>query len=204
MKVSIRLAIVGLTLVSAGGSALALARSLATAGGSRTAIQRPHRVAESPRTPRPGDLCNGGLDPLATIEIVPDVLINQAGREHVQYHSEIALRRGQKMGVAWSADLIDDRGNVVIAKLDAGTFAGQAGHVAFTRPLSTPLDDGFYSLRVRAAVTAEGEPADVVEAVQHVEVMGGRWTELDDQEWFERSRATQAFTAAELATRRVP
>lgn len=71
-------------------------------------------------------------------------------------------------------------------------------------PLSAPLGDGFYSLRVRAAVTADGEPADVVEAVQHVEVAGGRWIELDDQEWFERAQANQAFTAAELASRRVP
>jgi hypothetical protein len=204
MKVSFRLAIVGLTLVSAGGGAAALARSLAAPGESRTAIQRSHRAPESPRTPRAGDLCNGGLDPLATIDIVPDVLINQAGREHVQYHSEITLRRGQKMGVAWRADLIDDRGNIVIAKLDAGTFAGHAGHVAFTHPLGTPLDDGFYSLRVRAAVTADGEPSDVVEAVQHIEVRGGRWTELDDREWFERSQASQAFTAAELTTGRVP
>lgn len=204
MKVSFRLAIVGLTLASAGGGAVAVARSIAVPDDSRTAIQRSQRAAEPPRTPREGDLCNGGLDRLATIEIIPDVLINQAGREHVQYHSEITLQRGQKMGVAWNADLIDDRGNVVIAKLDAGASAGPAGHVAFTRPLGTPLGDGFYSLRVRAAVTADGEPSDVVEAVQHVEVRGGRWTELDDAEWFARSRASQAFTTADLTTGRVP
>jgi hypothetical protein len=70
--------------------------------GRRESYSDPATVSGGrvPQDTAPGDFCNGGLDPLATIEIVPDVLINQAGREHVQYHSEIALRRGQKMGEA--------------------------------------------------------------------------------------------------------
>ena len=201
MRPRSKLTIAGILLACAGGSAAVLAGPLATPRQTRIAIQRPARAPAAARVRQAGDLCNGGLDPLATIEIIPDVMVNIAGREHVEYHSEISLRRGQKVGVAWTADLIDDRGNTVVSKLDAGTFKGQAGHVAFTNPLKTPLGDGFYALRVRAAVAAGDEGADVVEAVQHIEVAGGRWTELTDREWSERSQANQAFTAAELAAR---
>jgi len=201
MRKRSRLAVVGVLLVSIGGGAGALAKSLASPGETRIAVQRLHKAPQAPRVRQKGDLCNGGLDPLATIEIIPDVLVTKAGREHVEYHSEISLLRGQKVGVAWDVDMIDDVGNVVVAKLDTGTFKGQAGHVAFTNALKTTLNDGFYSLRVRAAVAADGEPSDIVESLQHIEVQGGRWAELSDQEWFERSRANQAFTAAELAAR---
>jgi hypothetical protein len=195
------LAITGVLLVGIGGSAAVLAESLDPPRETRVAIQRPPRAPQVPRTRQPGELCNGGLDPLATIAIIPDVAVTIAGREHVAYHSEISLERGKKVGVAWSADVIDDRGNVIVAKLDTGTFKGQAGHVAFTNALETPLHDGFYALRVRAAVTDAVEGSDIVEAVQHIEVAGGRWTELSDREWSERSQANQAFTAAELAAR---
>jgi hypothetical protein len=204
MRPRSRLALAGLLLVGTSGSAAVLDEALTPPRETRVAIQRPPQVPQAPRTRQPGELCNGGLDPLATIEIVPDVAVNIAGREHVEYHSEISLQRGQKVGVAWSADVVDDRGNVVVAKLDTGTFKGHAGHVAFTNALKTPLNDGFYALRVRAAVTDADEGADIVEAVQHVEVAGGRWAELSDREWFERSQANQVFTTAELATRGLP
>jgi hypothetical protein len=201
MRLRSRLAIAGLLLASTGGGAAGLAGTFAPPRETRIAIQRPPRAPQAQKIRQPGELCNGGLDPLATIELVPDVAVTIAGREHVEYHSEISLGRGQKVGVAWSADMIDDRGNVVVSKLDVGTFKGRAGQVAFTNALRAPLDDGFYALRVRAAVTDAVEGSDMVEAVQHIEVAGGRWAELSDREWLERSKARQAFTALELAAR---
>jgi hypothetical protein len=159
----------------------------------------PARTAARPHGP--GELCAGGLDAIARIEIVPDRVVEQGGRQRVEYHSEIAIDRGEGVGVAWTADVIDDRGAQVVAQLDAGTFAGRGGNLALTGPLVANLADGFYTIRVRAALTATDEPDTVLEAAQHVEVAAGRWNELADDEWFARSRASQAFSAAEILTR---
>jgi hypothetical protein len=200
MKARWRISVFGLLLVGAAGTAAALNAP----GETRIAIERRVRAPGAPAPRHSGELCGGGMSSLASIEIIPDAIVRNAGREHAEYHAEIAVQRGTKVGIAWNVDLIDDRGNPVVAKLDAGSAKASAGNVALTSPMTLQLGDGYYSLRVRAAVTADDEPSDVVEAFQHIEVKGGQWAELDDHEWFERSRARQAFSAAELAARGQP
>lgn len=191
-----RTILVGVLLVGSGGV-------VAATTGDDPRITPIARGTARPvaRTQAPGDLCAGGLDAVAQIEIVPDRVVEQGGRQRVEYHSEIAIERGDSVGVAWTADVIDDRGAQVVAQLDAGTFAGRGGNIALTGPLVANLADGFYTIRVRAAITATDEPDTVLEADQHVEVAAGRWNELADDEWLERSRASQAFSAAEILTR---
>jgi hypothetical protein len=186
----------GLVLAGSGGVGAAMTEL----GATPIAIERAMSRAPVARAQEPGELCSGGMDGLARIEIVPDAVVEQGGRERVEYHSEIIIERGDTVGVAWQADVVDDRGAQVIAQLDAGSFTGRAGNTALTRPLVANLADGFYAMRIRVAVTAD-EEATVLEAVQHVEIDRGRWIELTDEEWFVRSRATEAFTAAELTTR---
>jgi hypothetical protein len=177
------------------------AAALGAMGPMRIAIERDRAAAAVAHRHEPGVLCAGGLDELAQIEIVPDAFVEEGGRERVEYHSEITVQRGDGVGLAWNADVVDDRGATVVARLDAGAVGGRAGQVAFTGPLIARLADGFYALRVRVAVTAADEPATVIEAVQRVAVESGRWIELTDEQWFERSRANEAFTEAELVTR---
>jgi len=64
MKVRFRLALVGVLLASTGDAA-ALAKSLASPKETRIAIARSQRPAPAPRAHQPGDLCNGGVEPLA-------------------------------------------------------------------------------------------------------------------------------------------
>jgi len=193
-----RMAWLVLATACAGGTAIASAGRLATAWPTRVPIAREHRQ-ERKTDHRPGELCAGGMDALAHIELVPDAVVKQAGREQVEYHSEIVVHRGKNVGVAWKADVIDDRGGVVVPSLDVGAFKGKGGDVAMSRALRADLQDGFYALRVRAGVTADGEVPDVVQSVQHIQVKDGRWTELSDSEWGSRSREAQAFSEAELA-----
>jgi len=185
----------GLVLAAAGG--LVAATTPATGA---TAIARDPARSSGARTALPDALCNGGLEGVARIALVPDVLVSEGGRERVEYHGEVAIDRGTSVGVAWQADVVDDRG-VRIAQLDTGSFAGRAGNTALSRPLVANLADGFYALRVRAAIDAADEAATVIEAVQHVEIDQGRWIELTDAEWATRSRATEAVTLAELTAR---
>jgi hypothetical protein len=194
-----RVALLAVVVAGAGWTAIASAGLLA--GPTRVPIAREHRHESRKVEHRPGELCAGGEASLARIEVVPEAVVRQAGRERVEYHSEIALHRGKKVGVAWKADVINDRGVVVVPNVDVGAFKGKSGDVAVSKTLRADLNDGFYSLRVRAAVTAEGEVPDVLESAQHLEVKGGRWTELTDSEWTERSNEAQAFSAAELSAR---
>lgn len=186
----------GSKLLVALGAAGVVTASAATGLGlveTRVAIERP---ASSDRHAHTSEHACSGADRVGHVEIVPDAVVSRRGRERIEYHSEIALHRGKNVGVAWNADVIDDRGRIV-ATLDAGSARKGQGEVAFTKALAADLPDGFYGVRVRAAVAPSDEPADVFEAIQHVEVKGGRWAELSPSEWSKRSRANEVFQVAD-------
>lgn len=194
------------TLVAVAGT-MALMGGMAAARVTDTCrripIERTARAAGAvvARAPQPGDSCAGGGRRAADVEIVPDAVLLEGGRERIEYHGEVAVHRGQNVGVAWEATVVDDRGRVMGQSLDRGAARRQRGEVAFTKALLATLPDGYYALRVRAAVSPPDEPVDIVESVRYLEVKGARWGELTDLEWFARSRANQVFTEAELKGR---
>jgi hypothetical protein len=165
---------------------------------TRTPIERPPAKTTPPPKPNDGLTCQGGPERLADIELIPDAVISKGGRERIEYHAEIVGRRGLTLGIAWDADIVDDRGRVVVAGLDTGQATKRAGDTALTRALSSDLPDGFFAVRVRAAIAAAGEPSTVIEAAQHVEVRGGKWAELTQAEWQGRSSAREGFTEAQV------
>lgn len=170
---------------------------------SRVAIAR----AKSEATPKDKSAvrltCPGGTEAPAKVRLVPDAVITTAGRESVEYHAEIDVHRGKAVGLAWEAEVIDDRGRKISSKLTSGTARAKAGDTNATGSiLAQQLRDGFYMLRVRVAVSPDDAPATVMEAVQYVNVSGGKWREMDDIQWRADSNARLAFRATTPPTRK--
>jgi hypothetical protein len=170
---------------------------LSSGRSSRVAIERdvksrPAQTAES----RADLTCRGGIDYPADVELVPDAVVTEAGREAVEYHAEVNIHQGMSVGLAWEAEVIDDRGQKVASQLAKGAASGKAGGTAATGPiLARNLPDGYYMLRARVAVSPDDAPATVLEAVQYVQVAGGKWREMDDIQWRANSSARLAFRA---------
>jgi hypothetical protein len=139
--------------------------------------------------------CKGGMDYPAEVRLVPDAVVTIGGRESVEYHAEIDLTKGGKVGLAWEADVVDDRGQKVASKLAAGTGRGKAGDTATTGAIRAQLADGYYMLRFRVAVSPDDAPATVMQAIQYVNITGGKWREMDDVQWRADSNARLAFRA---------
>jgi len=146
--------------------------------------------------------CSGGMDYPATVRLVPDAVVTTGGRESVEYHAEIDLHKGGKVGLAWEADVVDDNGQKVASKLAAGTGRGKAGDTAATGAISAQLADGYYMVRVRVAVSPDDAPATVMQAIQYVNVSNGKWREMDDVQWRADSNAHLAFRATTPPTKR--
>lgn len=168
---------------------------------TRVTVARPPAAPQAaPREYKPGS-CLGGAEPIAKIHLLPDAVVTQSGRQWVEYHGEVRIHRGTNVGVAWDADVLNDRGQIVMSKLISGSARSNAGETVSTKAIVAQLNDGFYAVRVRAAITSATDPSDVIESVQHVQVSKGQWKELTDIQWRERSRATIAFSEAEIAGR---
>jgi hypothetical protein len=155
------------------------------------------RASEAPGDVRNESLSHGlthGLEWPADIELFPDaLLVSTEGRESVEYHAEISVVRGANVGVSWTADIIDDRGNIIHSALTKGAERAAKGSVKVTGPIRAELKDGFYAVRVQAAIAPEDEATTIMESIQYVEVTKGKWRELTDIEWYELSRASIAF-----------
>jgi hypothetical protein len=137
--------------------------------------------------------CNGGSEYPIDIELVPDSVVTNAGRESVEYHAEINVHRGNGVGLAWQAEVIDDRGRVVVPNLAKGSAKAKKSDSVLTAGLRADLSDGFYVLRVRVAVAPADEPATLLEAHQYVSVSNGKWREMDDIQWRKDSNVRLAF-----------
>ena len=173
----------------------AVAANCEQATPHRVAIERP--VKPAPVGPADGShlSCSGGSEDPAELTLVPDAVLTDAGRETVEYHGEIAVNRGHSVGVAWEADVVDDRADKVYDKLAVGSAKGAKGESKTTGAILAKLADGFYILRVRAAISPDDEPSTVLEATQHINVENGKWREMTDVEWRKRSNASLAFLA---------
>lgn len=171
--------------------------ALACNNATRVAIAREVNKTQTQRSSDSADLtCRGGIDYPAHVELVPDAVVTEAGRETVEYHAEVNIRRGKSVGLAWEAEVIDDRGQRVAFQLAKGAARGKAGDTTSTGAiLARNLPDGYYMLRARVAVSPDDAPATVLEAVQYVHVSGGKWREMDDIQWRANSSAQLAFRA---------
>lgn len=146
--------------------------------------------------------CNGGVEYPADVRLVPDAVVTNGGRESVEYHAEIDLHKGGAVGLAWEADVVDDRGQKVASKLAAGTGRGKAGDKTATGAIRAQLPDGYYMLRVRVAVSPDDAPATMMQAIQYVNVTNGKWRELDDVQWRADSNARLALRVTTPPTKR--
>lgn len=180
--------------LKATGIVVAAALAMAALGPPSTAEQR--IPIEHPRQTAVarGDVVHPGLEWPAQIELIADALIvSPKGRESVEYHAELTIERGNHVGIAWDAEVLDDGGTVLHSGLVKAQETGAKGTVHVTQPIHVELADGFYALRARAAIAPEEEPATIMERIQYVEVAQGKWIELTDYEWYERSRAGMSF-----------
>jgi len=154
-----------------------------------------HDSSNTESTPISG--CSGG-DRRANIELVADNLVKTGSREQVNYHAELMLHRGDNVGVAWTAQIVDDRGRVIQANLALGATKLRRGLTTKTDNIAKQLEDGFYTLQVKAITSTGDEPDELVEAHQHVHVANGKWIELDDIEWRKQSQQAVAFSEADI------
>jgi hypothetical protein len=125
------------------------------------------------------------------IDIVPDAAITQNGRDAIEYHAEATSDLKDDGAVAWSAFIVDDVGNVV-QKLKTGVGAIKGRGMLATPAITVNLKDGYYSLRVRAAIHTAGWD-DVAEEAQYLVVNNGRTREMDYDEWHLQSRDVYAI-----------
>ncbi len=134
-----------------------------------------------------------GQEAIGELELVPDMVRRSAvGRERVDYHADLHLNRGKNAGVSWRFDILDDRGTMVRSAVTEGTARGSGGDTLTTTSAGADLPDGFYALRLRAAIVGD-DVSDVLEAIQHVQVAGGLWRELTADEWYTESAYTLAL-----------
>ena len=69
--------------------------------------------------------CAGGADYPVDVALIPDAVVTTGSREAVQYHADINIHGGQAVGLAWQADLLDDRGNIVLSAVTKGNSQGK-------------------------------------------------------------------------------
>jgi hypothetical protein len=124
-------------------------------------------------------------------ELVPDAVIVNGAKEAIRYHAQLKSNAGKDGTIAWTVLAVDDVGRLV-ATLDKGSdllpSRGQYG----TRGVLASLPDGYYTLRIRAALhTKDGD--DAAEAVQWLGVASGKVREMTLEDWYRQSRAGQAL-----------
>jgi hypothetical protein len=136
--------------------------------------------------------CSGSDDRLGRVELVPDAVRSTSTSARIEYHAEIEVKQGTNVGIAWTGEIVDDRGRLVQERLAEGTASGSAGQRAETVSFSPTLPDGFFALRVHAAVVTQDQRTDILDGRQYVRVRNGVWTELNDRDWRALSLATVA------------
>lgn len=183
-------AVVLLLSTSASWSAGSLLR--AEAAENRTPIAREPKAPSVTSDDHPNNLCHGGTLPLTEVSLVPDAVVvsgsGSTATERIEYHAEIAIRRGQTVGVAWSGEIIDDLGRVVQGDIIRGSTRASGGDVAITDAIRTDLPDGYYVMQVRAVALQAGREIDMGVGQQHLLIDGGRWYEMSRDDWRDRSR----------------
>jgi hypothetical protein len=165
-------------------AALAALSARAESSGERWPIARATSTTDG--VPENTD----GPHPNIEAAIVPDAVNVKDGRESIEYHAQLTSRLTKAGNVAWTICVTDDEGKVV-TKLATGVRSIDARGEIDTAPFSVNLPDGYYALRVRAAIHTK-DWDDATEAVQHVAIARGKMRELSHADWFAYSRASIA------------
>lgn len=175
---------------SASWSAGSLLR--AEAAENRTPIARELKAPHVNDDDDPNNLCHGGTESLANVELIPDAVVASgsggSASERVEYHAEIAIRRGRTVGVAWSGEVLDDMGRVVQGNIVSGSARATGGDIALTDAIRTDLPNGFYVMQVRAVALDAGREMDMGVGKQHLLIEDGRWYEMSPEDWRDQSR----------------
>jgi hypothetical protein len=167
-----------------------LVNSAGRSEARRTPVARDRSTVQRDPAHLQDQLCAGGMELPITIDLIPDAVIAENGRERVEYHAEIEVQRGDDVGLAWEADVFDDRGRPVVSGISKGAAKAKKGELKSTAAISSPLPDGFSGVRIRAVASLVDEPTSLVEKIQYVHVLNGKWAELTDSQWHQQSKAT--------------
>jgi hypothetical protein len=144
-------------------------------------------IARAPKASLPVNLeHHGGASPRFTAELVPDAVLVSAGREAIEYHAELASLLEEDGATAWTATVVDDVGNVV-STVGSGQDALKARATLVTPGLVASLADGYYSLRIHAALSAHGTE-EVAQTIQYLSVSHGKVREMSFSDWHNASR----------------
>ena len=168
-----------------------------------------HEASAAPkRLPIARDhVSRGWHDPLATAgeqpqafeaNFFPDAVVVKGANETIEYHVELTSRLEKSYAVAWTAFVVDDVGKV-ITTISKGDGSAAAKGTVVTPSLKADLSDGFYSIRLRAAMRTSDQ-TESTEAVQFVVVSGGKMREISTDDWYAQSRARLAVRAATPTT----
>jgi hypothetical protein len=146
--------------------------------------------------------CIGGAEYPAKLEMKEEE--RGAGSHPLpSYQAEIQLTHAESAGVAWELILTDDRRQPV-QPVQRGTAAAKRGEPpAIGRIRAEDLADGYYMVQARAAIASKDHPSTVLEAARYGRMEGGTWSEMPFPEWHNRSRASIAIAADELAQKEV-
>jgi len=181
-------AALGLAVVLIGGSALGVGKQQRTpiaSAGPRPAQKATHELT-----------CKGGEDSPVRVELFPDAVVNQKGKQRIEYHAEIDVKARKGVAAAWRAEVRNDRDQVVQSDLAKGSGKGKRTDVLQSATIAADLPDGYYELRFTAAVAGDDSASTFATASQFLQVSGGAWREIDEAEWRRDSRITWSHDEA--------
>ena len=98
-------------------------------------------------------------------------------------------------GIAWTVDLVDDVGEPVATLGTGDGTVGPISRTLITPALAPQVEDGFYIVALRVALSTD----ETALAYVHIVVADGRMREMDVGDWREQSRAIFAIPADDVA-----
>jgi len=178
----------GLAVVLLGGSALGVGQQVRTpvaSAGPRLAEHAAHELT-----------CKGGEDSPVHVDLFPDAVVNEKGKQRIEYHAEIDVKAKKGVAAAWRAEVRNDRDQVVRSDLARGNGKGKHADVLQSSAIGADLPDGYYELRFTAAVAGDDSASTFATASQFLHVSAGAWREIDEAEWRRDSLITWSHDEA--------
>src|SRR5262249_10549223 len=109
--------------------------------------------------------------------------------EILRYHFEFEHHFAESVKVNYLATLADDQGKVVATVKAPGAIVAARGARPASAGLATPiLAEGVYHLSVTTSALGRSSQGSS-SAELYLEVASGRISEIDEEDWFKRSRA---------------
>jgi hypothetical protein len=134
----------------------------------------------------------GGEKPkLEVVPVVDAIQRNPSGREALEFHLEFQQLFQEEVNVNYVVTVVDDLGGVVkTTKAPAPLKAAAKASAASPRFVTPNLSDGFYRLSITGVALGKTKTAQAdTWAEKFLEVQGGKITEIEPDDWHDRSRA---------------